>query len=287
MIDETVRLPVIKIKSKTKILTGDTIVREIPITIYFNKEEVVTILCTPSHVRELTVGFLVSEGFVRNMDDIYVLGHHCEENVVRVQGRPRPGHVKTMNRRAMSSCCGKSRVSFNFENDASLVRVQESTTRISLDEAMFFANYLEHNSPLFKDTGGIHNGGVGRAGEVRYVCYDIGRHNVLDKILGRAHLQNLDLSDHILFFSGRVSSEILLKVAKMKIPVLVARSAPTDLAINLAEDLNITLVGFARGDRLNIYTCPERIKLPPLMVSRQPSAASDYSGFKTRLSCNS
>jgi FdhD protein len=208
------------------------------------------------------------------MSDIYTLGHHCEENVVRVEGRPQPGQKGIMTRRAMSSCCGKSRMSFNFENDASLVRVQDSTTRIPLDEALFFANFLDANSPLFQETGGIHNGGVGCAGEVRYTCYDIGRHNVLDKILGRAHLQNLDLADHVLFFSGRVSSEILLKVAKMQIPILVARSAPTDLALALAEDLNITVAGFARGDRVNIYTCPERIKLPPLIARNMPAAVN-------------
>jgi FdhD protein len=255
-------------------LTDDTIVREVPITIYFNKEEIATILCSPSQVKELTVGFLVSEGFIRDMGDLFTLGHHCEENSVRVEGRPQPGQAGRMSRRAMSSCCGKSRISFNFENDRSLVRVQGSTTRIPLEEAIFYANYLENNSPLFKETGGIHNGGIGFGGDVRFTCYDIGRHNVLDKILGRAQMQGLDLSDHVLFFSGRVSSEILLKVAKMNIPILVSRSAPTDMALALAEDLNITVAGFARGDRMNIYTCPERIKLPPLIVRDVPTVVN-------------
>ncbi|MDD5760344.1 MAG: formate dehydrogenase accessory sulfurtransferase FdhD, partial [Desulfobulbaceae bacterium] len=96
-------------------------------------------------------------------------------------------------------------------------------------------------------------------GVVLFTCYDIGRHHVLDKILGRAYLLDLDLTDHVLFVSGRVSSEILLKVAKMNIAILVARSAPTDLALAIAEDLHITVIGFARGDGLNIYTCPERV----------------------------
>jgi FdhD protein len=265
MINESVTLPVIKVKGREKRLTDDTVVREVPITIYFNKEEIVTILCSPNQIKELAIGFLISEGFIRDRNDLYTVGHHCEENIIRVEGRPRPGQQGIMNRRVMSSCCGKSRVSVNFENDASLVRVQESTVRITLDEAIYFANYLDQNSSLFKETGGIHNGGVGYQGKVRFTCHDIGRHNVLDKLLGRSLLLNLDLSDHVLFFSGRVSSEILLKVAKMNIPILVARSAPTDLAIALAEDLNISLVGFARGDRLNIYSGPERIKLPPLL----------------------
>jgi FdhD protein len=271
MIDESVTLPVLKVKGREKRLTEDTVVREVPITIYFNKEEIVTILCSPDQVKELAIGFLLSEGFIRDRDDLFAVGHHCEENVIRVEGRPRPGQAGIMTKRVMSACCGKNRVSFNFENDTSLVRVQESTVRIPLDEAIYFANYLDDNSSLFEETGGIHNGGVGHAGAVRYTCHDIGRHNVLDKILGKAFLLNLDLSDHVLFFSGRVSSEILLKVAKMKIPILVARSAPTDLAIALAEDLNITLIGFARGDRLNVYTCPERIKLPPLLCRDKPA----------------
>ncbi len=273
-------------KGKEKRLTEDTVVREVPITIYFNKEEIVTILCSPDQIKELTIGFLLSEGFIKDRNDLFTVGHHCEENIIRVEGRPRPEQKGIMNKRVMSACCGKNRVSFNFENDASLVRVQESTVRVTLDEAIYFANYLDHNSPLFQETGGIHNGGVGYAGEVRFTCHDIGRHNVLDKILGRAYLLDLDLSDHVLFFSGRVSSEILLKVAKMKIPILLARSAPTDLALALAEDLNITLVGFARGDRLNIYTCPERIKLPPLLC-RDATAQSDAASIqRIAVGCN-
>ena len=265
MIAETVSLPVIKIMGTEKQLAEDVIVREVPITIYFNKEEIVTILCSPNQIRELTVGFLVSEGFIKNLEDLHTIGHHCEENTIRVEGRARPGQQEILQRRIMSSCCGKSRISFNFENDGSLVKVQKSKVQITLDEALYFANYLDHNSAIFKETGGTHNGGVGSAGKVSYVCYDIGRHNVLDKIMGQAILQGVDLSDQVLFFSGRVSSEILIKVAKMNISFLIARSAPTDMTIALAEDLNITLIGFARGNRMNIYTCPERVRLPPLL----------------------
>lgn len=262
MIEETVKLPVIKVVAGDSRQTDDTVVREIPITIYFNGEEIVTVLCSPNQTRELAIGFLISEGFILERNDLYSIGHHCEGNIIRVEGKPRPAQKATMNKRVMSACCGKSRASFNFENDASLVKVQQSSLQITFDEAAFYANYLEEHSALFRQTGGTHNGGVGCAKEVRYICHDIGRHNVLDKLLGRAYLLNIDLSDHVLFFSGRVSSEILLKVAKMNIPILVARSAPSDLALALAADLNITVIGFARGERLNIYTCPERVAIP-------------------------
>jgi FdhD protein len=128
MIDESVRLPVIKVLGREKCHVEDAVAREVPITIYFNKEEIVTILCSPSQVKELTIGFLISEGFIRERDDLYTIGHDCEENIIRVEGRPRPAQKVAMNRRVMSACCGKSRASFNFENDASLVRVQESSS---------------------------------------------------------------------------------------------------------------------------------------------------------------
>lgn len=283
MIADTVALPVIKIMGTEKQLAEDVIVREVPITIYFNKEEIVTILCSPNQIRELAVGFLVSEGFITSRDDLYTIGHHCEENIIRIEGRQRQGQQGILNRRVMSSCCGKNRVSFNFENDASLVKVQSSQVRITLNEALYYANYLDQNSAIFKVTGGTHNGGVGCAGRVSYTSYDIGRHNVLDKIMGRAVMEQLDLSGHVLFFSGRVSSEILIKVAKMNIPVLIARSAPTDMTVALAEELNITVVGFARGARLNIYTCPERIKLPPLLCRDQRTADTIESQVQKRI----
>lgn len=274
MIDESVSLPVIRMKGREKSLALDTVVREVPVTVYFNKEEIVTILCSPNQLKELALGFLLSEGFIRERGDLYSVGHHCEQNIIRVEGKPRPDQALRMTRRSVSSCCGKNRVSYNFDSDAELVRVQESGVRIPLEDALGYSSYLEKNSSLFQQTGGTHNGGIGRAGKVRWTTCDIGRHNVLDKLMGTAFMSGLDLSDHVLFFSGRVSSEILIKVAKMNIPVLVARSAPTDLAIALAEELNLTLVGFARGDRLNIYSCPERIKLPPFATrARQPLPA--------------
>ncbi|MDD5760122.1 MAG: formate dehydrogenase accessory sulfurtransferase FdhD, partial [Desulfobulbaceae bacterium] len=166
MIDESVVSPVIKIRGRFHHECTDAIVREIPVTLHYNKEEIVTVLCSPNHIKELMIGFLISEGFVQDRADIYSLGYHCEENIVRVEGKERPLQKERMNRRVMSACCGKSRASFNFENDSSLLKVQESKVTLSFDHAVYYANYLDKNSTLFKETGGIHNGGVAYAGEV-------------------------------------------------------------------------------------------------------------------------
>lgn len=107
--------------------------------------------------------------------------------------------------------------------------------------------------------GGIHSGGIGCQGNGLLLSYNIGRHNVFNKLSGGALRSGLNLEGYVAFFSGQVSLEILLKAAKMKVPILLARSVPTDLALNQAEALNITVVGFAREQRLNIYTCLQRL----------------------------
>lgn len=259
MINETAIYPVIKaIESKIE-KTEDIVVRETPLTVYFNDEAIVTLLCSPAEIKELTLGFLLTEGFIQNSEDVKAIEYYEAVNEVWVEGTALLVQEELMSKRFLSACCGKSRSSYAFANDARLAKTQTSSVQITLDEAYLYANYLQTHLPLFQSTGGIHSGGIAHRGEVLFTSYDIGRHNVFDKLFGKAFSQGIDLADHVVFFSGRIASEILLKVAKMNIPILIARSAPTDLALNLAQELNITVIGFARNNRLNIYTCPERI----------------------------
>ncbi len=262
MSNETITYTILKAQGLVVQSTEDTIVREIPLTIYYNKEEIVTVLCSPSQVEELSLGFLLTEGFIRQQKELFSLQYEPEKNLIWIEGQSRSVQKQLMSKRFLSACCGKSRSSFYFANDASLAKPQTSTIRISLEEAYSYIDYLSTHLPIFQTTGGVHSGGIARNGEVLMSSYDIGRHNVFDKLFGQAFRSGIDLSDHVIFFSGRISSEILLKVAKMNIPIVIARSAPTDLALNLASDLQITVVGFARQNRLNIYTHPERIIIP-------------------------
>ena len=262
MAQETIDYSVIKVMGHQVSVTEDVVVREIPLTIYYNDEELITVLCSPSLIEELSVGFLLMEGFIRDSTDLYGLQYEPENSLIRLKGKKCAVQKKLMSKRYLSACCGKSRTSFYFANDAILAKPQQSRMRIELEEVYGYADYLESHLPLFRATGGVHSGGIGASGKVLCTAFDIGRHNVLDKLSGYIFRTGIAPSDHVVFFSGRVSSEILLKVAKMNIPILIARSAPTDLALSLAEDLKITLVGFARHQRLNVYTCPERIIIP-------------------------
>lgn len=262
MTAETVTYSILKAQGPSIIKTEDIVVQEIPLTLFFNEEEIATLLCSPSQLEELAYGFLYIEGFIHTPSDIHWIRYDPQSHVVWAEGTSQLAVKELLSKRTFSACCGKGRVALNFANDENRIVRQTSDLRITLDEAYGYAQYLQEHSPLFQSTGGIHSGGIGYQGEVLLTSYDIGRHNVFDKLAGSALRAGLELKDHVLFFSGRISSEILLKLAKMNIPILIARSAPTDLALKLAQDLNITVLGFARENRLNIYTCPERILTP-------------------------
>lgn len=259
MVNETVTHSILKAQGQTLEWQEDTIVREVPLTLHYNREEIATLLCSPSQTEELTFGFLINEGFITVPEDVYEIRHDPQDHLVWVEGKPCLLQKELMSKRFVSACCGKSRASFCFANDALMVKPVTSTYSILLQEAYDYAKFLQSYLPLFQETGGVHSGGVGSQGEIVLTSYDIGRHNVFDKLSGSAFRTRLNLENHVIFFSGRVSSEILLKVAKMRVPILIARGAPTDMALSQAAALNITVIGFAREQRLNIYTCPERI----------------------------
>jgi len=112
---------------------------------------------------------------------------------------------------------------------------------------------------MYRDTHGVHSCALCSSGGIEIFSEDIGRHNAVDKIFGKCFLENISLEDKIILTSGRISSEILIKVAKQKVPVIVSRTAPTDLGVGLAEKLKVTLIGFVRGSRMNVYTHEFRI----------------------------
>jgi len=114
-------------------------------------------------------------------------------------------------------------------------------------------------SRVFKATGGVHSAALCDTQNILVFSEDIGRHNAIDKIFGECILEDIPTDEHLIITSGRVSSEILLKVAKRSIPILISKSAPTNLGVRLADDLGITLIGFVRGERMNVYTNKWRV----------------------------
>ncbi|SEN63604.1 FdhD protein [Mesobacillus persicus] len=237
----------------------DVIVNEFPLTIFVNDVEFATMVCTPTHFKEMVVGFLASEGVIRFSDEILSLNIDESRGYAYVTIKAKTTtNQEYYSKRFIGSCCGKSR-QFYFHNDAKTARTSTSTTRITAAQSIYLMNEMQSSSLVFQETGGVHNAALCTPEEILAVRTDIGRHNALDKLFGYSILNRMPVRDKIIVFSGRISSEVLLKAAKIGVGIVLSKSAPTDLAIKLAKDLNITAVGFIRGESFNVYSCPERI----------------------------
>ncbi|MBT2639282.1 MULTISPECIES: formate dehydrogenase accessory sulfurtransferase FdhD [unclassified Bacillus (in: firmicutes)] len=237
----------------------DSIVNEFPLTIYVNDMEFATMVCTPTHFEEMVVGFLASEGVIRSYNDIHSLSIDESRGYAYVMLKVNmTTNQEYYSKRFIGSCCGKSR-QFYFHNDARTAKTSMSKTTISATQSIALMNQMQNSSQVFMETGGVHNAALCSPDEMIAVRTDIGRHNALDKLYGYSILNRVPVRNKIIVFSGRISSEVLLKAAKIGVGIVLSKSAPTDLAIKLAKDLNITAVGFIRGKSFNVYSCPERI----------------------------
>ncbi|PKM81571.1 MAG: formate dehydrogenase family accessory protein FdhD [Firmicutes bacterium HGW-Firmicutes-14] len=236
----------------------DPITGENPLTVYFNGSELVTLLCTFEYPEELAVGFLFSEGFLKSGEDIKDIKVDPEQSGVWVNSH-RTAQIaeQTFMKRYITTGCGRG-TSFYHLTDA-VSRPVETGFRISPDQVLNLMIQAQRMSELFRVTGGVHSSALCTVEKIMFFREDVGRHNSVDKLIGRCIMDGIDTGDKILLTTGRISSEILLKTAKMGVPVIASRSAPTDLALRHAEELGVTVAGFVRNRRMNIYTFPERI----------------------------
>jgi FdhD protein len=132
---------------------------------------------------------------------------------------------------------------------------------MSLGDIRRLLSTFRNISALYLETGGVHSAALSDGKDILFFSEDIGRHNAVDKLIGKAFLQSVPIEDKVLLTSGRVTSEIMTKAARNRFPVLISRAAPSCMAISYAEDMGITLIGFARGERMNIYSWPNRIAM--------------------------
>lgn len=244
-----------ELKEKT-----DHYVTEFPLTINVNGEEFATVICSPNHLEELVLGFLASEGAILKRDDLQSIQIDDSKGFAHVKlTHPLGERFEYSTKRMIASCCGKSRA-FYFHNDAAIAKTSMTKMAIQPQQVINMMEQLQKASRIFKQTGGLHNAAISDADAFFEHRQDIGRHNALDKLYGYCIQNHIPVRDKILIFSGRISSEILLKASKIGVGMILSKSAPTTLAVELAHDLNITAIGFIRDGHFNIYSHPERIK---------------------------
>lgn len=240
--------------------TEDFYVTEFPLTIMVNGEEFATIICSPTNMEELVLGFLASEGAILKRDELKSIQIDDSKGFAHVELTKSLGdRFEYSTKRMIASCCGKNR-EFYFHNDAAIAKTSMSKIELHPQQILRMMTQLQSASVIFKQTGGLHNAAISDGNTFFEHRQDIGRHNALDKLYGYCIQRHISVRDKVLIFSGRISSEILIKAAKIGVGVILSKSAPTTLAVQLAKDLNITAIGFIRDGNFNIYSHPERIK---------------------------
>ncbi len=246
--------PIVRVTEEGRTDLEDVVATELPLTILLNNKELVTVLCSPQDLDALAVGFLFAEGLLKNKDEIQKIITDEQRGVVRVEtiGGLEPDS-ELLFRRFITSGCGRGASFYSAADVQDLAKV-ESQTEISAREVLTLTHGFQQHSQTYRSTGGVHSAALCDTKGILVFAEDIGRHNAVDKIFGRCILMDTPTDDGIIITSGRVSSEILLKVAKRQIPILISISAPTNLGVKLASDLGMTLIGFVKAKRMNVYT---------------------------------
>jgi FdhD protein len=233
---------------------AETIV-ETPVSLTVNGQVWLTFMCTPVHLEALSVGFLYNEGITESMDevqDVRVCEHGDNVDVWLSHEVEQP----TSWRRTSGCTGGMTAVDLLAKPNISF-----SGNRLEVGPEAI-GNLIEQlfeSQSLYRETGGVHTSVLSDGEKVLLSAEDIGRHNTLDKIAGLCLMNNVWPAKRILITTGRISSEMLQKAARLQAPILISRTSPSSLSIEMAERYGITLIGYARKHRFNVYTCRDRI----------------------------
>ena len=251
------KVNILKIDSKGRESLQDIVTEEVPLTIHLDNDELLTLLCSPEGTRELCVGFFFSSGLIKSFADI--------KNIVidRQRWRANIKLNKSVNnglvfKRLYTSGCGKGTLFYNAVDFVNRKKIASILT-LKAEIVKKLMDCFQDKSIVFRETGGVHSAALCQGDEIMIFKEDIGRHNAIDKVIGEALIKKIDMKKSIVLTSGRISSEIVSKVSMMGAAFLVSRSAPTNQAVNWAKTINLTLIGFVRGTRMNVYSAEERI----------------------------
>ena len=241
------RFEVVKVKEKDHKEELETVIGEFPLALVLNGDYSNTFLCIPENLDQLVAGFLMTKGIIKCKFDI---------KSIEVDFENRVANAVVEKNKAFDR--GK-RFYLNDLDYVDLKPIENTDATIKVNDIYLVMKENLTSSELFKNTGGVHSVAIYDNQNLITIKEDVARHNAMDKAIGYCVLNNIDLKDKIIFVSGRISCEMILKAAKSGIPIVISKSAPTNLSVEIAKKLNITLAGFVRGERMNIYTNPQRI----------------------------
>lgn len=236
------------------------VIMEVPLTVYYNNKEIITLLTTPDHLAELAVGFFKSEGFIEKPADLIDVSVDEDKGAAFIKGGRDASFIAgLMEKRTVTSGCGKG-TTFYHALDALQTKSPSGDFKIALEDVIELTKEINRIAMKNREAGGVHHAALAGPGGIEVIMEDIGRHNAIDKIQGYCFLKKIPASDKFLMTTGRISSEILIKAGKMGVPMIVSLSKPSLLALELAKRLKISVIGNLRGRSGYIYHDFGRIK---------------------------
>ena len=242
---------------------ADYIAEETPFYLFVNRTFWATILCSPTDLKELAVGHFLSEGILESTDEIEeIVLKEAESSCyiklkhrINVEDRVR---LSRLHARVIPSACG-SGSPYQYTGKTPKVK---SNLKVKAQVIFDSVNQLNFKAEGFRKTGGLHVAAIYKGdGALVALAEDVGRHNAVDKVIGMAALGKVNFGECFLALSGRMSGDVAFKAAKVGLPIVASLAAALSSGIALAEAADLTLAGFVRGKRINVYTCAERIAL--------------------------
>jgi len=249
-------MDIIKIQDDSFHRIAEGVSEEIPLTLEINGHELATLLCSPDHLDNLVTGFLFTSGLIKDFPSLKSLIIDTERfnAAALIEG----DESEFVFKRVYTSGCGKGVIFHNPMDVIHKTRLKDGFVANTTEITRLMKEFIK-GSPEHAQTRGVHSGALASQGRILIFRDDIGRHNALDKVIGEALSQGLDLSETVMLTTGRISSEILSKVLRCRIPVIAALGSPTNQAIKLARVVNLTLVGHVRGSKMDVYSGEERL----------------------------
>jgi len=251
----------IDVSARARKIVDETVAVEAPINIYVNDDYVITLLATPNLQKELALGWLFDEGVLQSSDEIREVIVNQNDVKVITKEPLREERLRVVGvTRLLTTACGLSVSKFMEVISETDGRLIESGYNVRASSVIkMIREELEKRSKLFKLTGGTHAAALFEREKIVAFAEDIGRHSAIDKTIGIAIQSKVDFSECVLVSSGRQPADMILKVARMGIPILASKASPIYSGIIAAEKTGVTLVCFVRGQRMNVYTYPSRI----------------------------
>ena len=227
-----------------------------PTNIFVNGNYFVTLMASPRNIRELAIGHLLGQGVINALEDIEYVSTRGKNVNLRTKAEIRLEATKFP--KVIPTACGASEDIIGLLGKSGVLKL---SVKFSAENILKAFKSLHSASRVFEKSGGTHAAALfTRDGKLKFCMEDVGRHNAVDKVIGKGLIERVNFSSSFMVSTGRLSADMVIKCARARIPLAASKAAPLESGVLAAEMSGLTLVGFVRGSRMNVYTRPRRVK---------------------------